>query len=71
MKSLTFIFLLVISVVGVFSQAPQAVSHTEVAHVLGALPEFRDLSAWKGRTGLTLFSPNGKYLAVALRRRTW
>lgn len=30
-----------------------------------ALPEFRDISIWKGRAGLTLFSPNGKYLAVS------
>jgi FOG: WD40 repeat len=30
-----------------------------------ALSEFRDISVWKGRTGLTLFSPDGKYLAVS------
>lgn len=41
------------------------VSKAEVAHAMGALPEFRDISAWKGRTGLTLFSPDGKYLAVS------
>lgn len=56
-----FIFSLVIAVGAVtaaFSQQP-------VAHVLGALPEFRDISAWKGRTGLALFSPDGRYLAVS------
>ncbi len=30
-----------------------------------SLPEFRDISIWKGRTGLTRFSPGGKYLAVS------
>ncbi|MGI8812525.1 MAG: WD40 repeat domain-containing protein [Pyrinomonadaceae bacterium] len=68
MKFLTFILLMVIPVGGVtsaFSQRPQTVPKKEFAHVLGALPEFRDISAWKGRTGLTLFSPDGKYLAVS------
>ncbi len=37
----------------------------EVVHVMGALSEFRDISLWKGRTGLTLFSPDAKYLAVS------
>jgi WD40 repeat protein len=47
-----------------YLQTPAHASQN-VAHILGALPEFRDISAWKGRTGLTLFSPDGKYLAVS------
>ena len=69
MKFLRVIPALIIVAGGVifsFSQQPEApVSRKDVAHVLGALPEFRDISAWKGRTGLTLFSPDGKYLAVS------
>jgi len=30
-----------------------------------ALPEFRDISVWKSRTGLTRFSLDGNYLAVS------
>lgn len=37
----------------------------DVAQAMGTLPEFRDISAWKGRTGLTLFSPDSKYIAVS------
>lgn len=69
MNSLKLIFVLGIFATGVlssFAQQPAAAaSNADVAHVLGALPEFRDISVWKGRTGLTLFSPDGKYLAVS------
>jgi WD40 repeat protein len=37
----------------------------EIAVVKHSLPEFRDASIWKGRAGLTLFSPDGKYLAIS------
>ena len=37
----------------------------DLAVVKAPLAEFRDISVWKGRAGLTLFSPNGKYLAVS------
>lgn len=58
LKLLLPILITIGAVSAAFSQKP-------AAHVLGALPEFRDISAWKGRTGLTLFSPNGEYLAVS------
>jgi uncharacterized protein with WD repeat len=49
-----------------FAQQPAAVApKKDVVHVLGALPQFRDISVWKSRAGLTLFSPDGKYLAVS------
>lgn len=68
MKFFKFVPLTVIlaSTLVVFSQQPDvAVPKIETVRVLGALPEFRDISAWKGRTGLTLFSPDGRYLAVS------
>jgi WD40 repeat protein len=69
MKFLKPVFVPILVVAGVlslFSQPPEVGGSTkDVAHLLGALPEFRDISAWKGRTGLTLFSPDGKYLAVS------
>lgn len=37
----------------------------EVAVLKYSLPEFRDISVWKSRAGLTLFSPEGRYLAVS------
>lgn len=37
----------------------------QLLRVKRTLPEFRDISVWKGRAGLTLFSPDGKYLAVS------
>ena len=37
----------------------------DVVGIKRALPEFRDISVWKGRTGLVLFSPGGQYLAVS------
>jgi WD40 repeat protein len=44
-----------------FSQTPE----NQIAVVKQSLPEFRDVSVWKGRTGLVRFSPEGKYLAVS------
>ncbi len=44
---------------------PFALAAGDVVGVKRALPEFRDISVWKGRTGLMLFSPGGKYLAVS------
>lgn len=70
MKFLKSTLVLIIVAAGSLSASsqqpsPAAVPKKDVARVLGALPEFRDISAWKGRTGLTLFSPDGKYLAVS------
>ncbi|MCU0238078.1 MAG: hypothetical protein MUC29_01440 [Pyrinomonadaceae bacterium] len=45
----------------------QTVANDDIAVKLYNLPEFRDVSVWKGRTGLTLFSPNLKYLAVSAK----
>jgi WD40 repeat protein len=45
----------------------QTVANEDVAVKLYSLPEFRDVSVWKGRTGLTLFSPNLKLLAVSAK----
>ncbi|MBC7899977.1 MAG: WD40 repeat domain-containing protein [Saprospiraceae bacterium] len=61
-KKLVF-FLLVLSLV----LAPQLTAAEPGKSVVlkRTLPEFRDISIWKGRAGLTLFSPNGKYLAVS------
>lgn len=39
----------------------------DIVTVKRALPEFRDISVWKSRTGLMLFSPGGKYLAVSAK----
>ncbi|HTK36896.1 MAG TPA: hypothetical protein VL325_00260 [Pyrinomonadaceae bacterium] len=51
---------------GVFCQvATQDVQKSDIVHIKGSLSEFRDISKWKGRTGLTLFSPDAKYLAVS------
>ncbi len=59
-KSITFIL------TAILLSAPvvHAISK-DVARVKRTLPEFRDISVWKGRTGLMLFSPGGKYLAVS------
>ena len=51
---------------GVFGQvATQDAQKNDVVHIKSSLSEFRDISKWKGRTGLTLFSPDAKYLAVS------
>lgn len=57
--------LILFATIGVFTQPPETTPSPEVAQITGALPEFRDISAWKGRTGLTLFSPDGQYVAVS------
>jgi WD40 repeat protein len=59
---LLFTILITIFCVSAFSQNPEDKS---VATVRFSLPEFRDVSIWKGRAGLTLFSPDGKYLAIS------
>lgn len=38
-----------------------------VAHLVASMSEFRDISIWKGRTGLIHFSADGKYLAVSAK----
>ncbi len=43
----------------------QIIENKDVAVVKHNLAEFRDASIWKGRAGLTLFSPDGKYLAIS------
>ncbi len=56
----------VFAALGVFCQvAAQDTQKKEIVHIKSALSEFRDISVWKGRTGLTLFSPDAKYLAVS------
>jgi WD40 repeat protein len=40
---------------------------TDVATLKLNLPEFRNASIWRGRTGLTLFSDDGKYVAVSAK----
>lgn len=73
------LILLLILVLGSFVLAPAAAQsesvepvaeeiRPDVAHLIGPLPEFRDISAWKGRNGLTLFSPDGKYVAVSAKK---
>lgn len=39
----------------------------DVAHTVASMAEFRDISAWKGRTGLIHFSADGKYIAVSAK----
>lgn len=60
MKSFTFSL---IAIVLSLSAAPAMPG--KIVDVKRVLPEFRDISIWKGRTGLTLFSPGGQYLAVS------
>ncbi|MEP6847416.1 MAG: hypothetical protein ABI999_01075 [Acidobacteriota bacterium] len=57
-----FAFLFSLSVNSAFAQAGTAIA---VAVQKSTLPEFRDASVWKGRKGLTLFSPDAKYVAVS------
>ena len=40
---------------------------TDIATLKLNLPEFRNASFWLGRTGLTLFSDDGKYVAVSAK----
>jgi WD40 repeat protein len=56
----TFLIVLVLT-----AGANLQVAGAEIVGIKRVLPEFRDISIWKGRTGLTLFSPGGKYLAVS------
>jgi WD40 repeat protein len=58
--SILLLFSLIVS--GAFGQKA-----SDVVSVKRVLPEFRDISVWKGRTGLMLFSPGGKYLAVSAK----
>ncbi|MEO6334893.1 MAG: WD40 repeat domain-containing protein [Pyrinomonadaceae bacterium] len=61
LKSFTFLLVLLLLAQGAIVQAVPI----DVVRVKRELPEFRDISIWKGRSGLTLFSPGGKYLAVS------
>ena len=45
----------------------QADAKQDVAHTVASMSEFRDISAWKGRTGLIHFSADGKYIAVSAK----
>ncbi len=60
-KSIASILMLLLMLSAAHAQAALG----DVVGVKRALPEFRDISVWKGRTGLMLFSPGGKYLAVS------
>ncbi|MEJ7848958.1 MAG: hypothetical protein WKF92_12815 [Pyrinomonadaceae bacterium] len=57
------VFLLLFFVL--FETSVSAVVAKDFGILKRTLPEFRDISIWKGRTGLTLFSPDGRYLAVS------
>ncbi len=60
-----FLFLTILFSVFFTSISSQNTEDKIVAAVKYSLPEFRDVSIWKGRAGLTLFSPDGKYLAIS------
>ena len=60
-KKISILFALVFLSVVAFSQTQE----NQIAVVKQSLPEFRDVSVWKGRTGLVRFSSEGKYLAVS------
>jgi WD40 repeat protein len=63
MKKLLILLIQTLCILTVsFSQDQE---NKDVAVVKHSLPEFRDASIWKGRAGLTLFSPDGKYLAIS------
>lgn len=40
----------------------------DVAQIVASMSEFRDISAWKTRTGLIRFSADGKYIAVSAKK---
>ncbi|NOT48428.1 MAG: WD40 repeat domain-containing protein [Acidobacteria bacterium] len=67
MRSLTkFLGLYSILFSCVFAQTqPQS---KDVAQIVASMSEFRDISAWKTRTGLIRFSADGKYLAVSAKK---
>ena len=46
---------------------PQTSQTKEVAILKNRLPEFRNASIWLGRTGLTVFSDDGKFVAVSAK----
>jgi WD40 repeat protein len=52
-------------VVCILSALARVTNGSDVAKLKYTLPEFRDISVWKGRPGLTRFSPDGKYVAVS------
>lgn len=60
----TFLLLCIAVPATGFSQSEQ---QKDIAHTVGSMSEFRDISAWKGRTGLVHFSADGKYLAVSAK----
>jgi WD40 repeat protein len=60
-KKISILFTLVFLSTAAFSQTQE----NQLAIVKQNLPEFRDVSVWKGRTGLVRFSSEGKYLAVS------
>ena len=59
--SLLFAILTVVSSIA----AAQSDYKGNVAHQVASMSEFRDISVWKGRTGLMHFSADGKYIAVS------
>lgn len=48
--------------------AQLATEKKDIAQIVASMSEFRDISAWKGRTGLMHFSPDGKFLAVSAKK---
>lgn len=67
MRYITRILVLnLVLVTGVFGQGqPQG---KDIAHIIASMSEFRDISAWKTRTGLIRFSSDGKYIAVSAKK---
>src|SRR5438445_6768756 len=59
----------VLFLIAVFTLMPEvsAAQTTRPAILEYTLPEFRDISVWKNRAGLALFSSDGKYLAVSAK----
>jgi WD40 repeat protein len=64
-----FLIIAALCTISVLPQPPATESQgKKIVHIKSALNEFRDISVWKGRNGLTLFSPDGKYLAVSAKK---
>lgn len=63
-----FITLNLVLLIAVSSTAfAQSKQTGNVAHLVASMSEFRDISVWKGRTGLMHFSADGRYIAVSAK----
>jgi len=59
-KSISFLLIATL----LFLSVP-AVRSADVAELKHSLPDFRGISSWNGLVGLTMFSPDGKHLAMS------